>query len=437
MIKEQFLDQLQRFDKFGSGTCLERVAAALEQLKLKRYLASATITVITGTNGKGSTAYKLTSLLTATDHDTALFTSPHFVEFNERFKHQGNNIPYTTLNQQLQHITPVITQISQQLNQQFGIFEVLFLLATYTFAQRKIPYLVIEAGIGGRYDPSRLLAAPLCALTSLDLEHTHLLGNTLEDIACDKLDATAPNGHCILGQLIYPPNPQRLQRLMTTLQQHAKARDITLSLAAQQAKVEYKDTKLHITLQQQHSFTLSSPPQSPADLINWQHALALFDHLTAGKTLTDKQLTQAFTTGQAPGRLETVAQNPHIIIDAAHTNAAYQWLFDTIKTHYNDKARIFVVGLSQGRDIAQFKQQIAPLKGTLIATQAFKGIDCATLKTQLNCQYAFADIGQAITYAIALAIQQQARIFIVGGLFLGASASAYIRQLPYDNIHLF
>ena len=119
-MKKKLLSTLANFEKFGTGICFERISLAYDLLKLRSYFYTAHITVITGTNGKGSTANALSNLLVSAGKETGLFTSPHFIEFNERFIHQGKPIDYQTLNQQMDRLLPIVQQIQTILSQKLA-----------------------------------------------------------------------------------------------------------------------------------------------------------------------------------------------------------------------------------------------------------------------------------------------------------------------------
>ena len=99
-----------------------------------------------------------------------------------------------------QRVEPAIAEISQRLGEQFGAFEALFALACLHFQESECDFAVFEAGIGGRYDPVRLVGAHQTCVTSVDYEHVELLGNSLELIVSDKSDACATGGTIIYGE---------------------------------------------------------------------------------------------------------------------------------------------------------------------------------------------------------------------------------------------
>ncbi|HCK83678.1 MAG TPA: bifunctional folylpolyglutamate synthase/dihydrofolate synthase, partial [Hyphomonadaceae bacterium] len=170
---------------------MERVAAIAARLGVDLAGFGENGAVIVGSNGKGSTAAMCAALLEQGGGPVGLFTSPHLLRLNERFRVDGEDISDDELDLHWERVAAAIE--SAELDGEVGGFEFLFLIAADWFAARGCAHTVWEAGIGGRLDPVRLIEARRVALAALDFEHTDLLGSTLEAIACDKADA-APEG---------------------------------------------------------------------------------------------------------------------------------------------------------------------------------------------------------------------------------------------------
>ena len=179
------------YPKFGDGPGLERVSAVARRLEIDLAAFGQNGAVIVGSNGKGSTAAMTASLLQQTGKSVGLFTSPHLFELNERFRIDSEDISDDELGHHWGRV--IAATDAEGLSSKAGGFELLFLIAADWFAARGCAHTVWEAGIGGRLDPVRLIEARRLALTSLDLEHTELLGSTLDEIARDKIEA-APRG---------------------------------------------------------------------------------------------------------------------------------------------------------------------------------------------------------------------------------------------------
>ena len=186
--------------KYGDGVCLARMAELLDALAVDRARLQRSSVVVTGSNGKGSTAAFCAAIGSAYGLRTGLFTSPHLYRFNERFAVDGVSIGDDDLTRLVSRIEAAMAGISQRRGEKFGAFEAMFALACVYFGESDCAFAVFEAGIGGRYDPVRLVGALATGVTSVDYEHVELLGHSLELIASDKSDACASGGAIVYGE---------------------------------------------------------------------------------------------------------------------------------------------------------------------------------------------------------------------------------------------
>ncbi len=186
--------------KYGDGVCLARMAELLDRIAVDRARLQRMSVVVTGSNGKGSTAAFCAGIARAYGLRTGLFTSPHLYRVNERFQVDGAPVGDDDLARLVSRIEAAIAEISQRKGEKFGAFETMFALACLYFQERSCDFAVFEAGIGGRYDPVRLVGALATCVTSVDYEHVELLGHSLELIASDKSDACAFGGTIVYGE---------------------------------------------------------------------------------------------------------------------------------------------------------------------------------------------------------------------------------------------
>src|SRR6202051_243801 len=186
--------------KYGDGVCLARMADLLEAIAVDRARLQRISVVVTGSNGKGSTAVFCAGIARAYGLRTGLFTSPHLYRVNERFRIDGADIGDDELARLTSRIEAAIGEVSQRRGEQFGSFEAMFALACLYFGECECEFTVFEAGIGGRYDPVRLVGALVSCVTSVDYEHVELLGSSLGLIASDKSDACASGGTIVYGE---------------------------------------------------------------------------------------------------------------------------------------------------------------------------------------------------------------------------------------------
>ena len=191
--------------KYGRGVCLARLTRLLAVLGVDRERLRRNSIVITGSNGKGSTAAFCAGIGRAAGLRTGLFTSPHLYRFSERFRIDGEPIGDAPLSAMMARVSEAIAEVSRKLaDESFGAFEAQFALACLYFQEMDCRLAVFEAGIGGRYDPVRLVNAALTCVTSVDHEHVALLGDSLAFIVSDKSDACAAGGTVVYGENCRP-----------------------------------------------------------------------------------------------------------------------------------------------------------------------------------------------------------------------------------------
>ena len=135
---------------------------------------------VAGTNGKGSTSHMLASVLQAQGLKTGLYTSPHLKDFRERIRINGQMISKTEVKSFVQANKKLIYKIKP------SFFEVTVAMAFEHFAKHKVDIAVIEVGLGGRLDSTNIITPEISVITNISLDHTNMLGNTLEEIAGEK-----------------------------------------------------------------------------------------------------------------------------------------------------------------------------------------------------------------------------------------------------------
>jgi dihydrofolate synthase / folylpolyglutamate synthase len=172
------LTKLFSLHTFGIKLGLDNVSTFLNQIG--RPYRKLNMFHIAGSNGKGSTSSFIASILMEDNYKVGLYTSPHFVRFNERIKINGEEIPDA-------YIASFIEQYNQLIDEnKLTFFEVTTAMAFEYFKENKVDYAVIETGLGGRLDATNVINPLASVITSISLEHTHILGNSIEEIASEK-----------------------------------------------------------------------------------------------------------------------------------------------------------------------------------------------------------------------------------------------------------
>ncbi len=382
------------YPKFGAGPGLERVKRIAAQLGVDLAGFGAQGAVIVGSNGKGSTAAMCAPLLQGVSAPVGLFTSPHLFALNERFRIDGEDITDAELDHHWRRVVEAaaITGESDKL----GGFEFLFLIAADWFAARGCVHTIWEAGIGGRLDPVRLIEARRLALTSLDLEHTQLLGETRAEIARDKLDA-APSGAGVF---------------------------VSDSCANEHASIEAHCAERRVSVKWVNASDLEAPLSGTHQRQNLALALALARDLHA---ISDKQARAALFKTRWPGRLEIINDDPLTVIDVGHTpdgvRAAREGFLAMAAP------AVLVCGASHDKNADQIVAALAPGFSTIICAAArHKGAAAAQIAAcaQAANRQAETIIAESVADARQLAFSKALgrSIFVAGGLFLAAEFRA-------------
>ena len=193
MTGQQAIDLIHERSWVGRKPGLERTQALLARMgNPERSLKYAHIT---GTNGKGSTAAMVASVLSAAGYRTGLFTSPHLYRFHERMQVDGVPIP----DEALGRLTEQVLGLAEGMEDHPTEFELMTAVGMAYFAECKCDIVVLEVGLGGRLDSTNVIPAPeVAAITNIGLEHTKELGNTITEIAREKAGILKPGCSCVL-----------------------------------------------------------------------------------------------------------------------------------------------------------------------------------------------------------------------------------------------
>jgi len=432
--------------KYGDGVCLARLAELLDVLRVDRAWLQNRSVVVTGSNGKGSTAAMCAAIGRASGLRTGLFTSPHLLRFNERIRIDGAEIRDEALARLKQRVEAGIAAVLATRNERFGAFEALFALACLHFQQADCEFMVFEAGIGGRYDPVRLVGALQTCVTSVDYEHVELLGTTLELIASDKSDACASGGTIIYGENCRPLRRHLLEynryRGVTSLfvRDEVGIGGELASASGQRFDFRFDDNEYR---------GLETNLLGMVQFNNAAIAVALFLKWRRRELLeTPEGIEAAVRSGLRdthwPGRLEIIAQHPLTVIDVGHTPDGIRQSLASLKAIHGAGEWILVTGASGDKKADEIVGSLAPSFDTIVCTAAYhKGAapqDIATAVRRANPAaevLVAATIEDAVRVARELAAARQRKLYVAGGLFLAIEYATAARGGRAQDLRFF
>lgn len=327
---------------------------------------------IAGSKGKGSTALMLEAMLRAGGRKTGVFTSPHLECWNERIRIDGHAVTDGALGTVLNEMQPCITALHERAANGPVFFEVLLVAALCLFERAGIDQPIVEAGIGVRFDATRVVRAVVAALVSVELEHTDLLGADLAAIAYDKAAVARSGVPLVIGQL--PP----------------AAHDVVAALAAAagapliEPEVRLLPDGPYAVIDGRYELPLPAPSHAQAACaavaLGCLQALGLFDE--AGPIAA-----QGMRSLVLPGRVEVLARDPLVVADSAHTHASITALAEVLHTWGLARAPLYLVLSGSGaRDLpALITPLLAHARGIVVTrADATRSAEPASLAAALR-----------------------------------------------------
>jgi dihydrofolate synthase/folylpolyglutamate synthase len=433
--------------KYGDGICLARMAGLLEALGIDRARLQRISVVVTGSNGKGSTAAMCAQIGRAYGLRTGLFTSPHLYRFNERVQVDGVEIGDDAFARLQRRVEAATVEVSKRLGEKFGAFEALFALACLHFQESGCDFAVFEAGIGGRYDPVRLVGAHQTCVTSVDYEHVELLGNTLELIASDKSDTCAAGGTIVYGENCRGLRPHLVEYNRGPGRTSLFVRDEIAvdneNVAASGPHFDflfgYHDFR-RLELNLPGAFQFNNAAIAVILFLLWlqrEQPLKASDRIEAA-------IRAGLRDARWPGRLEIIQQDPLTVIDVGHTPDGIRQSLASLLAIHGAGNWILVTGASGDKKADEIVGALAPSFDTIICTAAHhkgadaEGIAAAAARANPSASlHVAASIEEAVRLAGKLAATHSRRIYVAGGLFLAIEYATAARGGCPQDLHFF
>ena len=305
---------------------------------------------IAGTNGKGSTAAMTASILRKAGYCTALYTSPYIYQFGERMQVNGELIS----DEELIEITEFVKPLADTMNETPTEFELITAIAFEFFKRRKCDIVVLEVGLGGLLDATNVIDTPeVAVITNIGLDHTDILGNTLEEIAFNKAGIIKENGHAV----IYRGTPgvekvfEDTCKERNTKLKKANFDGLTLKSHDLFEQVfdcgDYKD--IHLPLLGDHQ------------LHNAAVVLAIAETLQEiGWKITKENIYEGIRDVSWPGRFDIVCRDPLFIIDGGHNPQCLEALVKNIQDYLTGRRVIALTGVLADKDYGDMYKPVLP-----------------------------------------------------------------------------
>ena len=333
------LAYLDRAGSAGAEPSLRRITALLAQLgdpqdKLK-------CIHIAGTNGKGSCAAMLASILRASCCRTGLYTSPYLYRFTERMQIDGREID----GEALARFASAVREKADKLDERPTPFELITATALLWFAAERCDVVVLEAGLGGRFDATNVLSAPECSvIMNIGLDHTAVLGGTREQIAAEKAGIIKRGVPCV----VYEQD----ERVMEVFRKRADSLAAPLTAPRFSAiKTEFDDLEGQVFSYCGNQYALSLPGAHQRR--NAAVAIETAAVLRArGWNIPQDALEHGLYAASWPGRFELCCDEPPFIVDGGHNPQCAEAVCECLLHYFPERRRVLLVGVLRDKDYA-------------------------------------------------------------------------------------
>ena len=380
---------------------------------------------IAGTNGKGSVAAMIASVLTTAGYITGLYTSPHLHTWRERIRTNEELISEAELAALVEELKPEAEAVNREATYgRLTTFELLTTLAFTHFAAKEADFQVLEVGMGGKFDATNVINPEVSIITAISLDHTEVLGNTLAEITAEKAGIIKPG-----NMVVTSPQPDEAARVIaeTCLSREAQLIKVGSDVTWQSLGFNDNQQRLRV-VGRLGIYELSIPLLGWHQLVNAATAVAALEVLAGkGFNLSQGSIANGLARVSWPGRLQVLGNHPLIVVDGAHNPDAARRLRESLKQYFDFDRAILVIGASDDKDIAGVVSELAPIADKVIVTHSHHPRPMATAAivaefTKHGVESQVVDnVPSALTEALALAGDRDL-ICVAGSLFVVAEA---------------
>jgi dihydrofolate synthase/folylpolyglutamate synthase len=427
---EEALSWIHSIGRFGMNLGLARIEKLLRELgnpheKLK-------FLHIGGTNGKGSTASFAASILESSGYRVGLYTSPYLEQFTNRMSINGVDISRERLVELVNRVKPLVETIAA--NPDYGQpteFEVVTALALAYFAAESPDIVILEVGLGGRLDATNVVKPLVTAISTISLEHTQVLGNTVQDIALEKAGIIKEGS---------PVVTQAKDEALSVLEEACRKKNVPLfsfgrEFSARKVSGNLNGQLFHYRGIGHTLHNLRISLLGDYQIKNASLALAATELLIEkGFIIPEEAIRNGLAGARWPGRLEIVRRSPLVVIDGAHNAEAFQGLRNALQNTFAYRRLILVLGILGDKALENILEIIVPLADALVITKPnnpraaepedLKKIACKMVNGPVFVEE---NIPKAVNLAITMA-RSPDLVLVAGSLYVIGDARLFLKR---------
>jgi len=362
--RELAAPQQARVQKFGLSNITTLAAAFGDPQR------AAPCVHIAGTNGKGSTAAMLESILRAAGRRTGLYTSPHLERINERIRIGGDDISDADFAAAWARVRAAIESLlaSGKLAAYPTYFECITALAFVAFAHSGVDFAVYEVGLGGRYDSTNIVQPEVAIITSIDFDHENFLGASIEEIAAEKAGIIKPGAWVVSSaerpeaRAVIAARCKEVGARLVEIDVDCRVEEITASDDCYRAVVSAPHSQVKLTLE----------PPLPGrfqirNTLGAATAARLLDE--RGFKINDEAIVRGVRSVRWPGRLERLAERPAVYLDGTHNPAGARELLKFWEENFAGRRIVLVYGAMRDKAVDEIAGLLFPHADLVILTE--------------------------------------------------------------------
>lgn len=341
--------------KFGMNLGLRRISALLNELGNPQEKLE--FVHVAGTNGKGTTSTMLSSILCAAGKKTGLFTSPYVFDFCERIQINNKNIPHDDLSRVVEKVKNACDRLSAKGTEPTE-FEAITAAAMFYFYEQKCDAVVLEVGLGGRYDSTNIIPCPKATvITSISLDHTKILGDTVEKIAAEKCGIIKNGGTVITTS-------EQNEKALSVIKDTVKEKNGRL-LIGDVSAAEILSEDIFGTEISYNGLTVKIP------LVGRHQVENTVGVITAARALgiSDEFIKKGIESTVIHARMEIISRSPVIMLDGGHNPECAAALENVLVRFAGDKNITVLIGMMADKDTKDYLAAILPHCKTAVFTK--------------------------------------------------------------------
>ena len=425
------IEKIHEFERFGSVLGLERMNVILE--KLGNPQDDLKVIHVAGTNGKGSVCKYIYEVLEAAGYRTGLYTSPFLEVFNERIELDGKFITDDDLQRYTDRVLEKSREMVEEGHDSPTEFEVVTAIALLYFKEQNCDYAVLEVGLGGRGDSTNVVKAPLCSvITSISLDHTDRLGDTIAKIAFEKAGIIKAGCPVIISTDKKEAREVFVARAAAEASKLYDAMDVEAEIVSETLEGYVFNAEILGRSYENIEISMGGDYQV-RNAVEALYALTLLNQ--QGKiSVSDGDIAMGLKHAKQIGRFEIMGREPFVIIDGAHNPDGSLGLARTIGNNFSGRRILMVVGILADKDVEDVLDNFCSITGEFVATEPDnpRKLDAAELAEKIYAKGAKCYIMKTPEKAVEYAMSRRGDfdlILFAGSLYLIGEVRRLLRDV--------